>query len=732
MPPHALRPGSSSGVPGPPPPHAPPGYPMPGRMPPAPPPLVPSPVRPSAVKPLPAPAKPLPLEGPPTGLGWDLGDKQLLLDVAPASVSSMIERRLVGEVALAVTGDVADLLYCPAPLAIPFKKKDGSYWVAEEYTRYYERDPAAPHPFAVNLRTLKASVSWQVLVDMSRRFGLFGREAAPAIASALLTPPVMDPPTDQPEEEPPPEEKEEEKDEDEKPDEKPDEKDEKDEKDEEKPDDQDKKDEEKRDDGKDDKDKGDKDEEPADPSDKDGEDEGEKEGDKDKSEKEGEEEGEDPGEGEPEKEGEDGQKKDQEDGKEGDSNEKGEDGEPKEAGGEADTDEEGEEDGDGEGDGEDKDDPGEKKGKKAGEEGEGEAGDDEETEGEDGEGEEGEEDGSKEGEGAGAATAIPATNEALERALSGVMSEINDKVSDIESLCPGVTRSDQTFGGDSDALLKKVESLMSKPGMRKLVEMAGRMSRSAWTPKTTMSNTAIEDVTGIELGGEIERALASRVMMLAHPDLEVLTLKAIGEKTLEQRAYTGKDLLARGPIVLLLDESGSMGERWQSDMSRHEMATAMAIGTLRICRLQRRDVFVIGFAAQVTGGYSIKYSATPTEYIETCARLASRGHYGGTNFTDPIVYGLGILNKPEYKNADLVVATDGEGVLEPRVSGEIRKLQKQKGLRMFVLQIGGRQASDLTKLADYCHPIRTTKDLDDFGNAVSSVDAKPKKKSSTW
>lgn len=195
-----------------------------------------------------------------------------------------------------------------------------------------------------------------------------------------------------------------------------------------------------------------------------------------------------------------------------------------------------------------------------------------------------------------------------------------------------------------------------------------------------------------------------------------------------QYKLVGTEVLGRGPIVCLLDRSGSMRE---PDSDPETWASAAAIALVAQGHKERRPVTVVEFAKTVQRVYRVADGEAVTldpncagwvtgklpAVADVTYALASVQSYGGTKFDSALRYGLeaGALDD----RADLVFVTDG---LAERVGDDvIAKLTeaKDRGLRVFALTVnGGSLAPAIEQIADVAIDLDR---VEDVGAAIASA-----------
>lgn len=145
---------------------------------------------------------------------------------------------------------------------------------------------------------------------------------------------------------------------------------------------------------------------------------------------------------------------------------------------------------------------------------------------------------------------------------------------------------------DAAAIFKRVRR---NKQLLPIIEMAGRYRRLAMTKQRQKSLHGVDDVAGIVLGGDIERIIPSELALLDIPELELDTLRRIAERECHEFQFTGTERKTKGPIILCIDESGSMsGERIAN-------AKAIAMAMAWVARQQKRWCAMVSFSGTSEG-----------------------------------------------------------------------------------------------------------------------------------
>ncbi|MBD7982977.1 hypothetical protein H9649_00170 [Sporosarcina sp. Sa2YVA2] len=125
-----------------------------------------------------------------------------------------------------------------------------------------------------------------------------------------------------------------------------------------------------------------------------------------------------------------------------------------------------------------------------------------------------------------------------------------------------------TGAGNGDKELKKVplrdqialaEKIVSDKKMKVIAEWAGSFKQIARKKQKSKHNEAMER-SGVTLGNEIERLLPMELGLYTHATTKNDFLLRYIEGQTMQYEQKGQEVLGKGPIVLCLDQSGSMSK----------------------------------------------------------------------------------------------------------------------------------------------------------------------------
>lgn len=317
--------------------------------------------------------------------------------------------------------------------------------------------------------------------------------------------------------------------------------------------------------------------------------------------------------------------------------------------------------------------------------------------------------------GAGGRSGLPGADDRLRSALRRAVATASDEVAEgkaaLAGIAPGLEAAPAAHEQADTRRMALAERLRSDARLREIVRRAGRIQRIAARPDTRRRTDGREEVVDVERGGDLARLLPSELARIAHPKLRLLALRGVVERTAMQYRMVGTEPEGRGPIVLLLDESGSMNSRGGDP---HAWARAVGIATLAAGAKQKREVTVVGFNGGITSVYRLRKDGTAVRLstrspeqveaeiggiAEVVLAVASTGASGGTSFDTVLRYAL--ASGVRSTRADLVFVTDDECSVSPEILAEIAAARKSSGLRVYGLTInGGKVAGAAAAICD--------------------------------
>lgn len=254
---------------------------------------------------------------------------------------------------------------------------------------------------------------------------------------------------------------------------------------------------------------------------------------------------------------------------------------------------------------------------------------------------------------------------------------------------------------------------LRRPELKRVADLVGRMKNLARARQRVKLARQRDEVHNITVGNDLQHLLPAELVQLRHPTLRLDWYRRYTEKALLQYQLRSREKVGRGPMVILLDASGSMGG------DPIEWAVAVALALVDTAGRQKRWSKVIVF------NYSVAYTVdfAPGERDpEKFADLASIGAGGGTNYVEPLVEALVTMQQAEYKQADLVMITDGACLLPDDFKSDLLQRKKTQQFRVWSIHIPwDGSAGDLAEWSDQVWSVRDLAAPEAAGDVFESV-----------
>jgi uncharacterized protein with von Willebrand factor type A (vWA) domain len=230
------------------------------------------------------------------------------------------------------------------------------------------------------------------------------------------------------------------------------------------------------------------------------------------------------------------------------------------------------------------------------------------------------------------------------------------------------------------------------PKLQQIAAVCGRFTRIALHQQKTRVKHPPDEITSITTGCEIERLLPSEISLLADPDLEDLFYLRFAERCLMQYDLIGHEPEGQGPIIIAIDESGSMTANY-GGLSGEVWSKAVMLALLSIARLQKRDLAVIHFSGPDDLRLDLfpKGEATPARVI-ACADFFFNG---GTVFEPWMEKALELVDRSRFEKADVICISDGITSISTEAQGEWVKRRAERSMRAYGVLIGANQGEAL-------------------------------------
>lgn len=228
--------------------------------------------------------------------------------------------------------------------------------------------------------------------------------------------------------------------------------------------------------------------------------------------------------------------------------------------------------------------------------------------------------------------------------------------------------------------------------MADIVKIIGRMKQLAITSHASKIKSNQVELCGVTMGNNIEKALPQEISKLNHPVLKYDFFRKLAEHQLLQYELKRNEKMGKGHIVCLVDDSGSMygGQR--------ELAKGAMFALLETAKTDKRNFACDTFAS--AGEEYRKEILHGEATMKDTMDLLTASLNGGTSYEGPVQWGIDKCKENEYKNADIVLITDGCCDLSNDMIEKLNKFKKETGTRFITITIGGYKLEHLKRFSD--------------------------------
>jgi uncharacterized protein with von Willebrand factor type A (vWA) domain len=291
---------------------------------------------------------------------------------------------------------------------------------------------------------------------------------------------------------------------------------------------------------------------------------------------------------------------------------------------------------------------------------------------------------------------------AVGKAVQGAQEEV-DQIEDMTSALGGdiggLGQGDAAQSANIDKIRDTYERLRGSKRLRDIFERAGAYIRSAKGLQKNKTQHGFDDIVGVEQAGDVGRLLASELAYLDDPDLELDLLRRIVENQAMCQLYQGVEAQMKGPVVVVVDESGSMAGAPIAN------AKALALAMAWIAKHQKRWCALVGFSGGTSGTMCV---LKPGKWDQSDLLDWLDHFYGGGTTLDVPLDKLpnehwAAMDPPRGKT-DVIMVTDAMVTAPQRMVEQFNAWKVKEKVRCISIVLGSR-AGDLEKVSNEVHCI---------------------------
>jgi uncharacterized protein with von Willebrand factor type A (vWA) domain len=242
------------------------------------------------------------------------------------------------------------------------------------------------------------------------------------------------------------------------------------------------------------------------------------------------------------------------------------------------------------------------------------------------------------------------------------------------------------------------EQVIGDPKLAEILHMAGRWERVTVQKKQERMEALPHEIVDVEMGRNLSHMMASEGVNLMHPLLKLDWMRRFMESSLLQYRLEGTDTLGRGPVVLCVDCSGSMGGRDEIE------AKAFAVATARVARRDNRPTRIVLFSMNTETLDAPDRTDGAKAWCDYLTEVASRFSGGGTDFNRPLNEASAAIEQAgKYRDADIIFITDGYAEVDKKTLERLETAKQEKGFDMHTIFIGCGSCETLEDISDSVH-----------------------------
>lgn len=269
---------------------------------------------------------------------------------------------------------------------------------------------------------------------------------------------------------------------------------------------------------------------------------------------------------------------------------------------------------------------------------------------------------------------------------------------------------------DANVRMQLARRLHAKKKLQEIAKMLGRMKRMAVGQWTQRVIHGVDEVYDVEIGRDLSRLVPTELAYLADPELEDVFYAKYAEGNLQQYELRGTEKQARGAIIALLDNSGSMGGE------REYWGKAVALSLLEIAKREGRDFYGIHFGSP----HEHKEWFFPKGEVDLNDVLDYAEFFfnGGTDFMTPLNRAIKVLEE-QFRvdgatRGDIIMITDGECSVNPDWLDAYLEAKQELDFSTYGMLIG-RHAQVLGVLSDKVYTIQEVMTGEDIKDVFSLI-----------
>jgi hypothetical protein len=246
--------------------------------------------------------------------------------------------------------------------------------------------------------------------------------------------------------------------------------------------------------------------------------------------------------------------------------------------------------------------------------------------------------------------------------------------------------------------------------MAKFARLIGSFKAEAQAQIRKRADSEPSEITGVELGDDLNRLTAGELANLAVPELEILFFQRYVERSLLVYEVRGNDRQGRGPMVLCVDESGSMSEQL-GGVTREAWSKALSLALVAVAHRQNRGVVYVGWSSDRDGPVTTVIDLSKPD-VDRVIEMTEHFFNGGTHYEQPLEMALKLatdhFDATAQGRADIIFITDDAYTSKKLDPFWVRDFNESRALASVAVHgilIGSEQSGAMAQVCDTVRPI---------------------------
>lgn len=253
--------------------------------------------------------------------------------------------------------------------------------------------------------------------------------------------------------------------------------------------------------------------------------------------------------------------------------------------------------------------------------------------------------------------------------------------------------------GDRLTLVERLRT----PNMRRLADMVGRFRNLARARQKQKVRLQRDEAHSITQGADLARVLPAELAALRHPLRRLDFYRRLTERQVLQYDLQAREPQGRGPIIALVDVSGSMNGQ------PLDWAVSTALALLDTATRQKRRFAVAFFDTEIKREVQFEPGERNAQKI---LDVATMGVAGGTDYVPALTRAMELIQDARYSRADVVMISDGACQLPDDFRASLLAAKEQLEFRVWSVLIGRDPYGELARWSDQVWEVaRLTEDV---------------------